>query len=241
MSAPGTDSTATAPSRAHVPPDRRAWIVLLVVAACALAIDLVSKDLAFKHVAGVPVDVRYAEVLAITHPDAPVLGEPTPPARSLADLIPWHKPVTVVPSVLELKLVLNPGAVFGLGAGKRVFFITFTAAAMAVALLIFWRGTGPRDHLAHVCLGLLIAGGLGNLYDRLVHGCVRDFLHPLPGVRFPGGLRLWGSSGDVWPWVSNVADAFLIVGIVGLVIHLWRDGRRQARAEAGRSAPPIAP
>lgn len=238
MSTPGADSTAT--PRAHVPPDRRAWVVLLVVAALALMADLVTKDLAFRHIADVPVQVRYSDVLAITHPDPPAPGEPAPPpaARSLSDLIPWHRPVTVIPSVLELKLVLNPGAVFGLGAGKRVFFIAFTAVAMGVAILIFWRGTGPRDRLAHVCLGLLIAGGLGNLYDRVVHGCVRDFLHPLPGVKFPGGLRLWGNSGEVWPWVSNVADAFLIVGILGLVVHLWRDGRRQARdQQAARPQP----
>ncbi|MEL6328733.1 MAG: signal peptidase II [Planctomycetota bacterium] len=185
-----------------------AWALLFGTIAFGLVTDLVSKYLAFGNVADQPVTIRRADVLA---------------ADRLSNLIPPHSPVEVVPSVLQFTLVLNPGAVFGIGAGQRWIFIIFTLVALAVAMYLFARWTRASDRIAHVSIGLLIAGGLGNLYDRLAYACVRDFLHFLPGVKLPFGLA-WPGSGarDVWPWVSNVADAWLILGIGVLLILSWR-------------------
>jgi lipoprotein signal peptidase len=57
------------------------------------------------------------------------------------------------------------------------------------------------------------------LYDRLVYACVRDFIHPLPGVMYPFAWPASFAGKEVWPYVSNVADALLIVGVVMLA---WR-------------------
>lgn len=201
----------------------RAWATLLSVTALALAADLVSKRLAFQHVADEPVPVRYQDVVAVGANDP----------RQIGRLIPAHDPVTVVPGLLDFTLVLNPGAVFGVGPGQRWFFIVFTGAALCLGVWMFSRWTGPRDRAAHIAIGLLLGGGLGNLYDRLAFGCVRDFLHPLPGVKFPFGFNPLGNSGEVWPYVSNVADLLLLIGIGMLLVHLWRrdHGARVARTE----------
>jgi signal peptidase II len=185
------------------------WIVLALTSVLALAIDLISKHLAFKLVAGAPVTVLREEVLAAG------------PQR-IQTLIPPHEPVTIIPRLLDLQLVLNAGAVFGAGQGRRWFFVVFTVFALAFAFWMFAKWTDRRDRLSHIAIGLLIAGGLGNLYDRMVYACVRDFLHPLPTATLPFGWS-W-PSGDrlVWPYVSNIADAFLILGIAVLVIKLWR-------------------
>ncbi len=194
---------------------RRAWVLLLVATAVLLAIDLASKSWAFAKIADAPVVVNRADVLA---------GGP------LYRLIPPHEPVVILPKLLEFTLVLNPGAVFGLGAGQRGTFIVFTIGAFVFALWMFRAWTGPRDRLAHLGLALLLSGGLGNLYDRLMFACVRDFIHPLPHVVLPFGWSYpWGSrSGarEVWPYVSNLADLFLIVGIILLVWHTWKSGGR---------------
>ncbi|MCA9287799.1 MAG: signal peptidase II [Phycisphaerales bacterium] len=196
----------------------RAWLVLLVVAALGTASDLWTKSWAFANVADEPVEVVRADVLAALARNRG-LGALTPPDRLHA-----------IPNLLDFTLVLNPGAVFGVGAGRRSFFIVFTAVAIAFGLWVFARWTRPRDWLAHLGLGLLMAGGLGNLYDRLTYACVRDFIHPLPGVHLPFGLA-WpnNASTEVWPWVSNVADAYLIVGIILILWHSWRGGAHEAR------------
>lgn len=209
----------------------RAWAVLLTVAILCLASDLVSKRIAFERIADYPVVVTRSEVLAAG------------PQR-LNTLIPHHSPVVVVPHVLELKLVLNAGAVFGAGQGRRWFFIAFTVAALGFALVLFARWSSARDWLTHIAIGLIISGGVGNLYDRLRFACVRDFLHPLPTANLPFGLTWPGGDRALWPYVSNVADAFLLIGIALLMWRLWRaDGHTSASAAADSDtpSPPSAP
>lgn len=184
-----------------------AWTLLAATTVVGLIIDLWSKHAAFAKIASVPVHISREDVLA-----TPMLGA----------LIPPHDPVRVVPGLLELTLVLNPGAVFGMGAGRRWFFVVFTFLALGFGLYMFSKWTRPREWSAHVAIGLLLSGGLGNLYDRLVYACVRDFLHPLPGVVLPFGWHWpWGGN-EVWPYVSNIADLWLCIGIGVLVVRTLR-------------------
>ncbi|MFO0833909.1 MAG: signal peptidase II [Phycisphaerales bacterium] len=203
---------------------RAAWVVLIITTLFGLVTDLVSKEIAFRSIAGTPVSIDRQAVLA---------------TGSLGNLIPFHRPVVVLPKVLDFTLVLNPGAVFGIGAGKRWFFVLFTAIAVVFATGLFARWTRARDRWAHVAIGLVISGGLGNLYDRLLYACVRDFIHPLPGVKLPFGWSYPFASGqtarEIWPYVSNLADLWLIIGIVILVIYTWKSGTR-ADAEKARSS-----
>lgn len=201
---------------------RDAWAWLLVACVLSIGIDLWSKAAAFERVAGAPVVVLREQVLAIAQAHDPrAISQPE------FGIIPRHDPVTILPHVLELQLVLNPGAVFGIGPGQRFFFIGFTVLALVFGVLMFARWTTARDHFAHVAIGLLIGGGLGNLYDRLQFACVRDFLHPLPGLVWPGGMTIMGNR-EVWPYVSNLADLFLLIGIAMLLIHLWKRDKAAA-------------
>ncbi|MFZ2873882.1 MAG: signal peptidase II [Phycisphaerales bacterium] len=198
----------------------RAWGVLLTVAVVGLVTDLATKSIAFATVAQSPVLVKREDVLAVASPSL---------------LIETHEPVVVIPRVLEFTLVLNPGAVFGVGAGQRVVFIIFTCFAMGFAMYMFARWTVARDWSSHAALGMLISGGLGNLYDRLRFACVRDFIHPLPDAVLPFGWEFpWGGR-VIWPYVSNVADLLLIIGVAMLV---WR-ALRPYKAALGTPGPVV--
>jgi signal peptidase II len=229
MSAANTSPAARAASAWR---SRAGWLVMLCTAIAAIAIDLASKHLAFAYVAPSPVIVDRKHVLEVSALDP----------RMVNSLIPRHDPVTVVPELLQFTLVLNPGAVFGIGPGQRWFFIAFTVVALGFGLLMFARWTAPRDHFAHTAIGLLIGGGLGNLYDRLTYGCVRDFIHPLPGWKWPGNMTVRGNA-EIWPYVSNVADLLLLIGIGMLLVHLWRKDRAipAPTAHEPRSPSPAAP
>jgi len=212
------------PGEARTARSRGAWTVLIVTVALGIASDLVSKSIAFERIAGFPVVVERERVIGS--------GDP-------GRLIPPHEPVTVIPHVLEFTLVLNPGAVFGIGAGQRWFFVIFTLCAVALAITLFARWTRPGDRGAHIGFGLIIAGGLGNLYDRIAFACVRDFIHPLPGVKLPFGLSWPGSGSDeLWPYVSNIADLHLIIGIVLLIAYTWR---HPEDATASGDSEPVTP
>src|SRR6185369_1730138 len=82
---------------------KQAWVVLIFVMCGSVAIDLVTKWLAFRSIAGAPVAVVRDEVLAKAAVDPRMVGT----------LVPKHEPIVIIPRVLELTLVLNPGAVFG--------------------------------------------------------------------------------------------------------------------------------
>lgn len=208
---------------------RRAWITLLIVIIAALGIDLITKHLAFQHIAGEPVNLTRAQILEHTHvrPEGGVYLD-------MSRLIPSHKSVRAIPGLLDLTLVLNPGAVFGIGAGKRWAFVAFTAVAIGFGLWIFGTKTYARQWQAQVAIGLLIGGGLGNLYDRLVYACVRDFLHPLPRVQIPFGLAWPDGSTGIWPYVSNIADLFLLIGIGMLMWHIWRTDPPKKKGDAAK-------
>ncbi len=172
---------------------------MLGLAAVLLGVDLGSKELAFAHVADAPVSIDKAAVLADHY------------------TIPAHPGVKVIPYLLDLKLVVNRGAVFGVGHGGRWFFAGFTLVALTAALFMFAGWTDRGEHLVHVGVACVLAGGLGNLYDRIAFACVRDFLHLFPEAR-------------LFPWIFNVADAVLLFGIGLLMLHFWRKDRQAARA-----------
>lgn len=222
MSDPGVDGHPGPGAGRGAWRSRRAWVVLLVVTLLGVGADLVSKRVAFRTIGPHPVEVRREDVLQLKH--------------SLTSLIPPGSTVTVIPHVLELSLVLNRGAVFGIGAGKRWAFILFTFGALGFALWMFGWWTGPEDRAAHVAIGLLLAGGLGNLNDRLVFACVRDFIHPLPGVVLPFGWRMPHGDREIWPYVSNLADLWLILGIGTLMVCLFRQGRKSSRTAEQQSS-----
>jgi lipoprotein signal peptidase len=203
-----------------------AWVLLIVVTLGGFAADLASKSAAFSSVADGPVLIERSAVTELTRQ-----------GRGLEALLPYHTPTQIVPHLLEFQLVLNKGAVFGLGAGKRWIFVVFTVTAIGLGLWAFARWTHARDRLAHVSIALVLGGGLGNVYDRLVFACVRDFIHPLPGVRLPFGLH-WPNdpSGEVWPWVSNVADLLLIMGVMGLMLSMWRAPHPEDATAANKDA-----
>lgn len=218
-SAPGQPRAAGGPpaSRPTSPwrsPGAVLWLAATLV--IALGADLATKWAAFEYLGDAPVTVAREDVIVVQSAGA-----------DLSTLLPHPPPVrTVIPGVLDLTLVLNQGAVFGLGAGKRWYFVGFTIVSVGFGLWMFGAWTRARDHHAHLAIGLLLAGGLGNLYDRLVFACVRDFLHPLPGVTLPFGWRMpMTGSREVWPYVSNVADLWLLVGIALLFAYLWRAGK----------------
>ena len=178
--------------------DTKAIIIALAVMFCALGSDLFVKSLAFHNVVGY-----------VVHPNN----------------IPQHDAVNLVPKILSLKLVANRGAVFGIGQGKRWMFIMLGLVAIVVIVTTFLRSAANRRWM-HIALALILAGALGNLYDRVMFGSVRDMFWLFPGVKLPFGWHWPRGNDELYPWVFNVADMALLFGLGIILIVLWRDDRK---------------
>ena len=123
-------------------------------------------------------------------------------------------PILIPPDFFELVHVTNTGAAFGSFRNNNGFFIALSCIALVVVTVLLLRRE-PRDPWRRVALGLLMAGVLGNLTDRLLHGHVIDFLLFNLHVRFA----------DPWP-AFNVADSCICIAVVCFMIYSFRDSRR---------------
>lgn len=173
--------------------------------------------------------------LNLRSPLALVLFLGTAGAGVAADL--WSKAAAVehlkfgrviefIPHLLHLTYTENHGAVFGLGKGQQTLFVTVSVAA--IAFLIFLFLTSGRARFYQFVLGMLLGGVIGNMYDRLRFGYVRDMLHGLPGWHWPDWVvnmlpRGWqpapGHGLEVFPWVFNIADSLLCVGVAAMLVY----------------------
>jgi signal peptidase II len=114
-----------------------------------------------------------------------------------------HERIDAIPGWLGWRESWNPGIVWGLFQDYPGIFTALAAVAVPLIVLLFWRTPAPR-RLFTVALGLILAGALGNLYDRLVYGKVRDFID-FYAIDYP---------------VFNVADSMICVGVGLLAWHL---------------------
>ncbi len=141
-------------------------------------------------------------------------------------LLARHLPVSVIGDYVQLRLVYNQCAAFGLCLGEYSRWIFFGLALAALVVLgSMVRAARPGDRFRLLALSLVCAGALGNVIDRLRSSLgVVDFVDV--GV---GALR--------WP-TFNVADSAITVGAITLAVSLWLEGREQERAKEARAAEP---
>jgi signal peptidase II len=130
--------------------------------------------------------------------------------------------VVVIPGWLQLDVTANQGAVFGIGQGQRPLFVAVSIAAIAFISYLF--ATSGKQHFYQVVLGMLLAGVLGNLYDRIQYGYVRDMIHALPD-KFVFGY-------PAFPWIFNIADSLLCVGVAFMILYSFFHNPDQAKRKS---------
>jgi signal peptidase II len=127
-----------------------------------------------------------------------------------------HTPVEVLGNLLRWTLTYNTGAAMNLNVGSlsRPFF-SLVAVGMVVYLFVMMRQSPKRARAIPLALGLVSAGAIGNLVDRLRHAKgVVDFIDI--------GTASWRF------WTFNVADIGVSAGAILLAIALWREDREAA-------------
>ena len=133
-------------------------------------------------------------------------------------------PYTVVPNILELQTNYNRGALWGfmhkVPHSSLIFAMLSIIAAIGIVIWLF-RLRAAVDRGLTIALALIMAGALGNCYDRLVLGQVRDFVHfYVDAVNFNCAI-------------FNFADNFLVIGAVVLVLLALRPDSTAKRESDG--------
>ena len=121
----------------------------------------------------------------------------------------------VIPDFFSLVHVTNTGAAFGSFRNNNTFFIVLSCVALVFVVALLLRRRAP-DTWRDVSLALLLAGVMGNLTDRFLHGHVIDFL--LVDLHVP--------LAHPWP-AFNIADSCICIAVVFFILHSFKK-RREA-------------
>lgn len=245
-SAPASESEGGFVQRLFV----RKWLVW-VVAVVVLGADLWSKEWAEKNLT--------REVVLQNVPD--VLDPAEFPRKLRHDPDLGREGQEFIPGVLHLKWAENYGAAFSIGSGNRGLLTILSLGVLAIVIYYVTR-TSSRHRFALVCLGLVIGGAIGNLYDRLLFDTVDDrsmllvdgewqrnpdYGAPTTAVRdmlyWPFDIPIYstafldkGESPRKWP-IFNIADVGIVSGVVGLMIVITFAGPPSGRRREETDTP----
>ena len=114
-------------------------------------------------------------------------------------------PIIVWEDVFSFRLIYNTGASFGIFQNHTTALTVFSVVGMlAIAGFYFWLPKTKKMRPMRITLAMIIAGGVGNIIDRIAFGKVTDMLS-FDLINFP---------------VFNVADIGVTCGAIVMCI-LW--------------------
>ena len=105
---------------------------------------------------------------------------------------------------LNFELIWNTGIGFGLFSTDPNLFYNLTSLFIFLVVLFLFYLMFRSNFFDKICFSIVLGGALGNLYDRIVYFAVPDF------IDFHVGDFHW--------FTFNIADIFITVGIILLII-----------------------
>lgn len=115
--------------------------------------------------------------------------------------------IKVIDNFIYITYARNTGVAFSLLDNSLLFIIIITF--VVIIGLIWYICKNKFDKYNSICYGLVIGGAIGNLIDRIIYGYVIDFID----------IYIFGYDYPIF----NMADIFIVVGIIGLFILSIRE------------------
>ena len=145
--------------------------------------------------------------------------------------LPYGISRPVLGDFFRLTYIENPGMVFGLDIGGKIFLCLFSFVASIAIIMYLYRVRRSSLGL-RLGLALVLGGAIGNLIDRLFYGILFDYAPLFHGrvVDFFDvdffDVTVFGYHMSRWA-VFNVADSCVTIGVILLLLF----HRSAARAE----------
>jgi signal peptidase II len=164
------------------------YVVLIIISACAIALDQLTKWLIYFN-------------------------------------LPIGEVAFGIDGLFEITHIRNDGMAFGLLDEHRWIFIVASIIGICVISVYLFRFSSD-SRFTKIGLALVIGGGLGNMVDRIVLGEVVDMIH----------ITIFN---DFFPYVFNVADSCVCVGvgmaIVGIVYDIIKEAKSKKTKDVGEN------
>lgn len=106
---------------------------------------------------------------------------------------------SIIGEFFKLQYSENTGIAFSIPIPPLILIVASTLLIIAIVYLVR-KELSLRSRLTQICTALVLAGGVGNLTDRIFRGFVIDFI-------------------SIWKWpIFNLADTYIVVGILLIII-----------------------
>jgi signal peptidase II len=132
----------------------------------------------------------------------------------------YGESIQIIDNILYITSHRNRGAAWGILQGQMWLFYVITLIVI-VGIIIYIQKAAKNKWLMGLSLGLMLGGAIGNFIDRVVRKEVVDFIHTfIFGYNFP---------------VFNIADSALCIGVILLMIQMFKDERESKEKTYGEN------
>lgn len=117
----------------------------------------------------------------------------------------FNSSIEIIKGFLSFTYVENTGGAYGIGSNNILMFIIINVIIIGILIKFVISKREEISTILLVAISLIIAGGMGNLIDRIFRGYVVDFIDINPVFKYP---------------VFNIADIFVVTGCIVIAIDL---------------------
>ena len=113
----------------------------------------------------------------------------------------------VINNFFNITYVRNTGAAWSILSDKTWLLIVVSLMIMLFIIFYIYKNR-PKTNLEKISYSMILGGSIGNFLDRIIYGYVIDFFDfYIFGYDYP---------------IFNLADSFILVGVILLMIYTWR-------------------
>ena len=118
-----------------------------------------------------------------------------------------NESIILINNFLSITYVKNAGAAWSIFDDKS-FVVLILSGIIILGIICYIVKEKPSHNLEKIAYSFILGGAIGNFIDRIVYGYVIDFIDiNILGYNYP---------------IFNLADVFIVIGVVLLVIFTWR-------------------
>lgn len=114
---------------------------------------------------------------------------------------------TIIDNFLNITYVRNTGAAWSI-LDNNTWIVTVISLLIIIGIIYYVYRNRVSKKILKIGYGLILGGAIGNFIDRIVYGYVIDFIDI-----------------DIFGWnypIFNLADMFIVVGVILVMIDAWR-------------------
>jgi len=125
----------------------------------------------------------------------------------VSKLMDVYDSIVIIKDFFYITYVRNTGAAWSIFEGKTLGLVVVSLMIISFIIYYIFKNR-PKNKFEIVGYSMILGGAFGNLFDRIIYGYVVDFLDfYIFGYDYP---------------IFNLADSFILVGVVILMIYTWR-------------------